>query len=103
MREGVTVSANNWSVCPKCKAKAEAEHAALCEEAAAAYGKVPADKYRSMLKAASEKPSLQETMREDYELGVDEDGKFSVGYRALCEECGFEFSYKHTEDAMKGK
>jgi len=37
------------------------------------------------------------TMREDYELGITEEGEFYIRYKAACLKCGF--SHKFTHDA----
>ena len=42
-----------------------------------------------------------ETLREDYEFYMDPTtGEFSAAYEGHC-ECGFEFTFKHKEPAMK--
>ncbi len=65
------------------------------------YGKVGAEEYTAAIKAADAMPGVpEETLREDYELGTNKSGKFTVGYWAHCEVCGFEFSYKHAVDAL---
>lgn len=96
------MSADNWRQCPRCLANHKEQIAAELQEANQAYGKVPADEYRAKLdkaKANSE-VELEDTLREDYQIGVDEDGQFAVGYRASCEQCNFVFRFDHTQSAM---
>jgi hypothetical protein len=101
--EETTVSADNWTICPACKAKAEADRASKTEKAAKAYGKVSAEEFHKFNDAAREPIKLQETMREDYELGTDEDGQFEVSYHASCQVCTFKFAFKHTQDALESR
>jgi len=54
---------------------------------------------RSNLHKTAPENSLGVTLREDYELGIYEDGTFEVSYHAHCSECEFKFSYKHEEKA----
>lgn len=97
------MSADNWGICPKCKAKKARQHDALIDKAAKAYGKVPRDEYEAMVKKAdSLKPAddideTLRTLREDYEVYTDADGWFSVTYEAGCKVCGFKHEFKHTE------
>lgn len=95
------MSANNWRTCPKCRQVQEANRKARINDARNAYGKAPIEKFTAMLDAANEQPELEESMRENYQLGVGSDGKFYVDYRASCENCDFEFSFKHDQDAME--
>lgn len=89
-----TMSADNWTYCPKCKAKDEARKASQLNEAEEAYGKVTAAEYADMIAAAREVIDLEETLREDYQIGIH-NGQFEVGYRCSCGVCGFCWSYKH--------
>jgi hypothetical protein len=66
--------------------------------AGAAYGKVSSDEYLKLLAAAERKrPTLQATLREDYEMHTNESGQFYVSYHCGCEKCGLEFRFEHTE------
>ena len=37
------------------------------------------------------------TLREDYDIGIDEDGEFEISYWASCEECKFQFKFDHKQ------
>lgn len=89
------MSANSWMVCPRCKLANEFDFTKKKEAVSRAYGKVPADKYLAMTKELSVPQTLQETFREDWELGVLEDGSFYVRYSGACTECKltYKFSY----------
>jgi len=65
------MSANNWAICPKCK------------------------KERVEWKSEIDKNSF----REDYEIGLSEDGYFSVSYGGRCDRCGFSFQYNYEKKA----
>ena len=99
------MSADNWGICPTCKA-AKAKKADMAEKSAEKkYGNIPADAYMALmeevanLRSAAAADSDERTLREDYELGVDSEGTFEVNYRASCQTCDFKFSFKHTCDA----
>lgn len=91
------MSANNWDICPRCKQRAEAKHAKAKKDIQKSYGKVTPEEYQRRLDAVREPPELEETLREDWELGMEDDGRFHVGYFASCQDCGLEFQYKHEE------
>jgi hypothetical protein len=84
----VEVSADNWAVCPNCKAKAEAAHAEAIAEAAAAYGKVPPDEWMAMTTAADRPLVLERTFREDWEIYGAEEAVVTVSYTGRCTVCG---------------
>lgn len=91
------MSADNWTICPRCFKEAEKAKAAKERKAADAYGKKPVDAYLA-LRAEAEKPiALEETWREDFYIGIDRDGGsgFSVIYEARCTACGLTFKYKY--------
>jgi hypothetical protein len=77
------MSANNYTICPKCKASRE-------KTLSEAYGKVTPQEYEDLLEASPECDDL----REDWEVGIWK-GKFIVDYRARCSACSFTFSYKY--------
>lgn len=67
------MSADNWTVCPKCWNEGRVLRMTDLEP----YAELPP------------------TMREDYEIGLDEEGDFTVSYRCYCKTCKFiwRFSY----------
>ena len=91
------MSADNWRACPKCAAKALAEHGKRIEKVKASYGKVPPEKYLEMIKASQLQPDVSCTLREDYDIGMGRDGLFYVSYDCSCSTCGFSFSFNHEE------
>jgi hypothetical protein len=98
------MSADNWRVCLKCKINAEQEAKALEVDARKSYGDVSAEVYHDLIKKAADfRASMVDpeyTLREDYEVGIYDDGKFFFSYRGSCGTCGFSYSYKHEEQVI---
>jgi hypothetical protein len=94
------VSADNWALCPKCYSEQQAKRAKRIKEYENAYGKVPPSQWLKLKEAADVEVTGKETLREDYEVGIDSDGHFSVSYTGEC-DCGFSFTYTHGEKAIK--
>lgn len=91
------MSPRNWRDCPQCHVRAEHEHLDSKQKLADAYGKIPLLEYehRKARLDAIELPL--DTMREDYELGVDGGGMFEMYFHCSCTKCDFEFSFTHSE------
>lgn len=90
------MSADNWTVCPRCKAKNDAAREAHAKTIRAAYGKVTVDEWEK-LKTSVPPPEPEDTLREDYEIGIRR-GEFFAAYFASCNECGFTFEFKHKQE-----
>lgn len=91
------MSASNWAICPRCKAREEARIVELQKRADKAYGKVPVDEFDALRRAA-ETPIDEDalaTFREDYEIYGAEDGQLIVSYGGGCENCGLKHSFRH--------
>ncbi len=93
------MSANNWSVCPRCKDNARQE----VEEAKALllkdYGKVPVEEFNDRQNAVLEAElALQEsdalTFREDYEWYGAHKGLIQGSYQGHCGTCGLSVKVK---------
>lgn len=97
------MSADNWTVCPECKALAEIEYAKLQKEAKTSYGKVSEVEYQAII-SRSKKPLVDdETLRENYSIDVGKDGMFNVSYSGYCTNCDFVFKYKYNEYVLRSK
>jgi hypothetical protein len=94
------MSADNWGICPKCKLDEIKRIEDLKLKAGEAYGKIPPEEYLELLDEASKTRSYDNTLREDYEVGTDEDGEFSVSYSSFC-TCGFKYKYEVKIDLLK--
>jgi hypothetical protein len=62
------------------------------------YGKVSAEEYLCLTKQFEKPVEREQTLREDYELGIVEN-KFYVSYRASCTACKFSFTFKEERAA----
>ncbi len=91
------MSADNWTQCPACVAKALKEYAAAKRKLDADYGKVPAEAFVARRDALKDPPKIEDTLREDYELGVCLNGEFYVSYSCLCSACNFAHTHEHSE------
>jgi hypothetical protein len=68
------------------------------QELADAYGNIPMLEYERRKAIADGNEELShETMREDYELGVDDGGWFEMRFSCYCTKCGLDFSFVHSE------
>ena len=94
------MSAAKWSICPKCKREADLDKIILKGRAEESYGKIPAEDYLDLSKAANAPTRYESTLREDYEIGTTEDGEFYVTYSCYCETCGFVFEFERTEKVL---
>lgn len=91
------MSATDWQLCPRCYAMAEKNHAQRIKDATASYGKIEIKEWMKENSEAQKPIEHKETLREDYEMFIGEDGLFYVSYSAGCDICGFEHRFKHEE------
>jgi len=91
------MSADNWRICPQCKAKKLKDKEKARNKAESSYGKIPQEEYLKLLDVANKKIRLEDTLREDYSVYVDEDGEFRVSYSCYCQECSFDYTYGYKE------
>jgi hypothetical protein len=83
------MSANKWSICPRCLAagrdRAEAEHRAVM----ALYGSIPVEEFDAKRSALPDfDPEAYQTFREDYEFYGAEEGQVQADYKGQCDACG---------------
>lgn len=91
------MSAKDWVQCPQCLAWEKSRKLAMADEMKDTYGKVPREQYEKLVKEFAMPLNRTETMRVDYEIGVDEKGEFSCWFGVSCENCGYEFRFKHKQ------
>ncbi len=94
------MSADNWAICPVCKKNNDEANTNRIADAEAKYGKVSSFQYRESAKEAERSIVLEESLREDFGIGINEDGEFYVTYRGHCEVCGLDFKYNHAENVL---
>lgn len=91
------MSADNWAVCPRCRAFEQDRIARAIEDARAAYGVASPEDYEEMTLAANVPIDLGvlQTFREDYDIWGAEDGVVRVSYGAQCQKCGLTLKFHH--------
>lgn len=94
------MSADNWRVCPKCKKTAEAKKAHEKAAVQKAYGEVSIVEFLLIRNKAEAVVQLEDTLREDYFIGIDEKGKFHVDYTGCCDECGLKHEYHYSQQVL---
>ena len=88
------MSADNWRFCPRCFKNIHEDAAIKLRLARASYGVVPAEEYETLMRVARKPVAVPDTMREDYDLGIDENDDFYMRYKAHCDMCGFTYNHK---------
>lgn len=90
------MSADNWAVCPRCKARLRVEMETERARVDAAYGVLPVDEFDAMRAAfiARAKAEPPTTFREDYEFWGVEDGVLRIDYGGECQVCGLTFTHR---------
>ncbi len=83
-----TMGADAWEICPICHNLPE-EHRNGIDHL---YGKIPQEDY-DKLKKEIEKLRVIETVREDYELYLNEDGTAHIDFYAKCQTCGASWEF----------
>ena len=91
------MSADRWAICPKCRKKAVGEKESLIKKAEDGYGQLSQKDYETIVFDSRTPINLTETLREDYEIYMEDDGLFSVEYSASCDTCGFKYNFNHSE------
>lgn len=89
------MSADNWRICPQCRINCEKKRAE------SPYGKVSEEEFITYLSQVPSVKDLEFSLREDYEYYIDGDDVFHAHYRAHCSDCGFRFSFDHSETVFK--
>lgn len=84
------MSADNYTTCPRCEAIQEKAK----KEAQESYGTVSEEEYLHLVEKSKPKKD-EDTLREDYEIGIY-NGKFYIRYEGACSQCSFFYVYKRT-------
>jgi hypothetical protein len=98
---GDYMSADNWTTCPKCKQTEQEKRDKQRSNLRKSYGKVDPLEYEKLLTASKAEIALDDTLREDYEIGVDSDGCFDISYSCSCTKCDFRYTFKHSDKVVK--
>lgn len=109
------MSADNWTICPRCKKERKElaeKHRKNFEEG---YGKLSREEFIATMKAINlissklknsddhDVEKIENTLREHYEMFTDKDGYFFVSYSCYCEVCSFSYRFKHEEYLFEEK
>lgn len=91
------MSADNWAICPKCKQLKEKGRESLARKVEESYGKISASEWLEAKEKLDTPTRLEQTLREDYEIGISEDGGFYVRYEGHCRVCDFHYEYQYDD------
>ena len=78
------MAADSWNTCPKCHSLRVAEREREWDHLRKQYGKIDPDEFVRLTTKLRESPDPDfdsednQSLREDYELGINEDGEFWV-------------------------
>jgi len=91
------MSADNWAECPLCKSK----RAKALKKLEDKYGKVSQEEYerlKEFLDNEHNDEQFEDTpLREDYEVGVSDNGLGYVHYSGVCQLCGAAWEFNKTD------
>lgn len=82
-------------ICPLCRINRENKLFGLLRKVVDASTKEKHLEACVYLEAAKYDGWPKKTLREDYELGINEDGIYQASYYCYCGECGFKFGNKN--------
>ena len=86
------MSADNWSECPICKNKKKKD----VEKLQKAYGNISMEKFQEMVEELDNQEADEydgTPLREDYEVGVSDDGLAYIIYSGICQNCGASWQF----------
>lgn len=93
------MSADNWTICPRCAKKLIEDKERLELQVEDSYGKILANEYLELLDKSNKVIDHKHTLREDYWMDMDIDGIFEMSYGCSCNVCDFSFKFKHREQS----
>jgi hypothetical protein len=97
------MSADNWSVCPKCKEVTQKEFDKKVLSVGNKYGEVAPEDFIELFNNLPKEPEFKTTLREDYEFYLDTDEyELSISYHASCGVCGFKYEFKKVINIVTG-
>jgi hypothetical protein len=92
------VSADNWTVCPRCWDRAKCEAAEARANVMVLYGQIPVEEFDAKRAALTEPdPDDFSTFREDYEFYGAEEGEVKARYSGVCTVCGLAVELKEAK------
>ena len=93
------MSADNWTVCPRCLQKRAEDLRDMDARIAEAYGTEPMEVFEGMRTelATKQAEEMPRTFREDYEFWGASEGVVTASYRGHCSTCGLSHKFEHSE------
>lgn len=95
--------ADNWAKCPNCIKIDRDQKIKMRQKIDDSYGKIDQAEYLKLVEAANHEQQFRETLREDFQIGIDPFGMFSVTFAARCDRCGFKFDFTNSKDSFENK
>lgn len=103
------MSADNWSICPRCTEAERQDIAEMESQINADYGKVSIEvfeqrrhdlakrkeQFEKEIEARGE--GLRATFREDYEIYGAHEGLFYIKYSGECQKCDLNFKFEYEQ------
>ncbi len=91
------MTASNWRTCPACARKLRQEIGIASQALDDSYGIVDRAEWDILVKDQRDLLAfeLKPNLREDYQIGIAEDGTFFVNYNADCQAVGCNFKYNY--------
>lgn len=88
------MGADNWRFCPQCFKRIHEAAAEKLKVARESYGKISLEQFEKNIGVARKRVEVPDTMREDFEAGINENDDFYMFYKARCTKCDFAYSHK---------
>lgn len=89
----------SWTQCPRCWAELADKCIKLKQKVENEYGKISKEEYMELVEESRTAIRATHSLEENYEIGMEKDGEFSIGYKCTCVSCGFLFTFEHTVQA----
>lgn len=97
------MSADSWSICPRCVRAWNAETEKMREAFSKAYRKKPAEEFLAMRDAIIKRDAdhMEHTLAEYSSYDMSEEGMVQFDYSAYCRQCNLEVKIQHTFPKVK--
>jgi hypothetical protein len=96
------MSADRWSVCPKCLKNEQERAKKAYQKSIDFYGSLPIEEFDKMRKDAEEK-DLDSNLGEYWEIYITKEGYLMIDYSCYCDYCKFRFAYKKEINVFEEK
>lgn len=93
------MSADNWTHCPKCIENFLVEKSKLEQLINTQYGRISNKEFLDAFTSLKQLEDPKYTLREDYEIYMEDNYHLEISYTCLCTKCGYEFKYIKSIDS----